>query len=407
MPSRRLDSLYPWLIVAASLILLTMAQGALYLLSVSLKPIAEEFDWPRKVPSLAYGLASFFAGLGSIYMAQLSERIGLGPIALFGTCMISLGAVATSFVEEWWQLYLIYGLLIGLLGNSCVFSPIIANTTRWFERRRGLAIGIVGCGQSLAGVVWPQIVPLVNGSMGWRTTYLWYGLACFALMLPAALVVRRRPPAPKNAAAAGGDGDGLVLGWKPGVVMATLNVAIIGCCIAMALPITHLVAYGTDLGHLETEAASLVSMMLGFSMISRLGGGLLADRIGGLRTVFLGSAIQAAMLFVMAFTESLPGLLLVSAVFGIGYGGIIPIYAIAVRDHFPLAGAARRIAVLYFFGLFAMALGSWFGGWMFDQTGSYRPAFVLGSLANFGNLLLLGVLIWRAYGPRARRLATT
>lgn len=396
--SRAPSANWPWAVVAASLLLMIMGNGTLFVLTVSLKPIAETFDWPREVPSLAYALASFGAGLGAIYLSHLSERIGMLPVLLFGSSMIGTGCILASFTAAPWQLYAAYGLCIGLLGNAAMISPLMANATRWFDRRRGLALAVVASGQSGAGTLWPPFIRLMNDWYGWRTTFLYYGILCLAVMLPLTLVFRRSPPddAPPPLTAAGEVAKpARVLGWPSWAVQGTLCAAIVGCCIGMAMPITHMVAFATDLGHAAARGAEILSTMLAASIISRLVSGLLADRIGGLRTLLIGSSIQATMLAVLAFTESLLSLYFIAALFGIGYGGIIPMYAFALREYFPLRGIARRIAIVMFFGLLAMAIGSWTGGYIYDQTGSYRTAFLIGAAANLGNLVLLVLLVVR------------
>lgn len=396
--SRR-DTLFPWFVLAASLFILIMTQGAVFMLTVSLKPIAETFDWPRQVPSLAYALASFGAGIGAIYLAQLSERIGMGPVALGGATMVGLGCIVASYTEQPWHLYAAFGLMVGLFGNAALFSPLMANITRWFDKNRGLAIGVVGSGQSIAGMMWSPIVRWVNENEGWRTTFFWYGIVTLCVAIPLTAVLRRKAPGP--APGSGPDplahADGRVLGWPSAVVLGVLCAAIFGCCIAMAMPITHLVAYASDLGHPTARAAELLSVLLGASMLSRLGCGLLADRIGGLTTLFICASGQALMLAVMAFTVELPSLYIVVALFGLVYGGIVPTYAYIVREYFPLAGSARRISTIFFFGLTSMATGSWIGGFVFDLAGDYRAAFLIGVAANMVNIVLVGTLLYRAY----------
>ncbi|MFN4087968.1 MAG: MFS transporter [Alphaproteobacteria bacterium] len=396
----RLDRWYPWLIVVASLTMIVVGQGIQFVLSVSLKAMTADLGWPRQVPSLAYAASMVCAGIGALYLGRLSDRIGMGPVALIGAVMIPGGAVLTSFVTEPWQLYLVFGLMIGLLGNATIFAPLMANTTRWFDRNRGLALGIVASGQSLGGTIWPPIATILNVEIGWRGTFLWYGVAALILMMCMTLVLRRRAPGhavtpPRPKAAGARPARARVLGWPAWLVQAMLCGAIVGCCVPMALPLVHLVPYASDIGFSPGAAAGLLSVALATSFISRVGGGMLADRIGGLRTVFIGSAIQAAMLAGIATSTDLTTLYGFAAVFGLGYGGIIAMYAFIVREYFPAEGLGAGIAVVYLFGTIGMALGGWTGGFVHDLVGTYQPAFLIGVAFNVGNLLLIGALILR------------
>jgi MFS family permease len=374
--------------------------GSTYLLTVALKPMTLEFGWPRQVPSLAYSLAMLASGVGGIYMGRWSDRSGMGPVAMTGALMIGCGTILAGLTAAPWHLYTAYGLLIGLLGLATLFAPVIANVTRWFNRRRGLAVGIVACGQSLAGAIWPPIFHYVIETMGWRTAYLWYGLLTLGIMVPVALVLRRRPPRESTQSVTAATGmaiDGRILGLSPRLMMALLCTAIIGCCVAMSLPIVHLVAHVTDLGHPAVRAAELLSLLLATSCLSRLGAGMLVDRIGGLRTLFTGSIIQATMLAALSGVDGLAALYLVVAVFGLGYGGIVACYSLILREYFPVTGIGARIAVIYLFGSVGMATGGWLGGFVFDGMGSYAPALLIGAAFNLGNLLIIGSLIYRVY----------
>ncbi|MSO76380.1 MAG: MFS transporter [Alphaproteobacteria bacterium] len=395
-----------WVVLGACLIMLVMGQGSLYLVTVSLTTLAEAFDWPRQVPSLAYALGSFGAGVGAIYIARLAERVGMGWIGLGGAISCSAGVMLTSRIETPLELYLTYGLLVGVLGNGALFAPIIHYVSRWFDRHRGLSLGIIGSGVSLAGVIWPPIIGYLNETVGWRTMFLWYGMLSMALMLPMSVILHRRPPEP--AAARMGHQAGqqdLVLGWPPRLVHGALCAAIVGCCVAMSLPIAHIVAYATDLGFSRAIAAELLSVMLGVSLISKVGGGVLADRMGGLRTLILGSALQALMLAVLAFTTDLAALYVVVALFGFGYGAIVPMYAFTLREYFSVQGSGQRIAMLFFFGLIGMAGGSYLGGLVYDLAGAYRPAFLMGVLTNVVNLAIIATLLRRASLASRHKLA--
>lgn len=392
---------YPWAVVVASLLLIFFAQGAMFALAVQLKPITDDTGWPREWPSLGYSFAFFGAGVGALYFGQLSERIGMGRVALIGAVSISLGVYLTAQVQEAWQLWLSFGVFVGLLGNACMFAPLVANVSRWFDKSRGIALGIATCGQSLGGTIWPPVITALNGAVGWRAAFQIYAVICLAVMSLMSLVLRRRPPvamvASKPAAAAGAE---RVLGLKPGQVTALLSLAIVCCCVPMSIPLVHLPAYGSDLGFGPQAAATLLSVALFASLISRILGGALADRIGGLRTLLIGSSIQCAMLAVIAVERDLWTLYGVCFLYGLGYGGIIAMYAYIVREYFPLTGLARRMAVVYLFGTFGMAAGGWLGGRVFDYTGSYQHAFLIGVALNLVNLAIIGSLVLRDRGQR-------
>ncbi|HET6520962.1 MAG TPA: MFS transporter, partial [Geminicoccaceae bacterium] len=382
---------YGWVVALASLLMMAIAMGATYVVIVALKPIALEFGWPRAVPSLSYSLALFGAGLGGLFMGRWSDRVGMGPPALTGGIMIAAGAVLASGSTGALQLYVAHGLLIGLLGNGAMFGPLVANATRWFDRRRGIAVGIVTCGQSVAGAVWPPVLRYLTETVGWRQTFVYYGVFALCTLVPLSLLLRPMPPAQRDTPARLREAaTGHVVGLPAGLVQAMLCLAIVGCCVAMAMPMVHVIAHATDLGYPTTRAAELLSVLLACAVLSRLIYGAAADRIGGLRTLLLGSAGQAVTLATFTGVESLPGLYAVSALFGLAFGGIVPAYALIVRELFPSAEAGWRIATVFFFGTIGMALGGWLGGLIFDLAGGYRLAFLVGVGFNLTNLALVG-----------------
>lgn len=387
---------YGWVVVAASLLLMATAFGASYLMIVGLKPVAAEFGWPRWVPSLAYSLILLGAGFGGIVMGRWSDHRGMGGPALLGGFMVGAGAIAVSYVDGIWPLLLLSGLVIGFLGNGTVFSPLLTNATRWFDRRRGIAVAIVACGQSLAGAAWPTLFRYGIDEIGWRETWFYYGIFAVCVMVPLSLLLRRRPPVYRTigngqAAAARSAGSAL----PPGLVQVLLCVAIVGCCVAMAMPMVHVVAYCSDLGFEAARGAEMLSLLLACAFFSRLGFGWLSDRIGGLMTILLGSGMQAITLAMYIWIDNLFGLYVISGVFGLVFGGIVPAYALAVRELFPDSEAGWRIGVVFLFGTVGMALGGWLGGWVFDLTGTYQIAFMTGVFFNLVNLMVIGALIWQ------------
>lgn len=383
---------YGWIVIFASLALHSIALGAPNILFVTLKPIAADFDAPRSVPSFAYSLMMIGAGIGGVAMGWWMDKRGILQPILFGSVMIGIGALVASQAEGRFSLYFANGILIGLFGKAAMIAPLVANATRWFDRRRGLAVAIIASGQGVSGAIWPPIIDSINGAVGWRDTYFYYGLLVFAAMLPLTLLLRPKPPGPLSpVAGAPLSGNGLVLGLAPNAVQALLWVASICCCVAMAVPLVHLVSHATDLGMASTRAAELLTVLFGAAIISRLGFGMLADRIGGVQTLLIGSACQACMLTVFIFVNTTPGLYIAAFLFGLGFSGIMPCYPLILRLLFPLNQIGWRIASQYLFSALGMALGGWLGGMIFDITGSYVDAFI----AALGfNLVNLGIASW-------------
>jgi len=282
---------------------------------------------------------------------------------------------------------------------STLFAPLLANTTRWFLRRRGLAVALVASGQSVAGAVWPNVFEFSNQAIGWSGTYLWFGAFALVIMLPLGLIVRRKPPGFGTTAPAAARSDGSeaarVLGLAPNLVLSLLFLAIVCCCGAMAVPLVHLVSHATDLGHAASRAAAILSVALVASFCSRFALGALSDRVGGLPTLLMASSFQAVSLFLFAHVESAAGLYLVAALFGLGFGGIVPSYAIIIRELFPAHGTGWRIPAVLMGGALGMAIGGVLSGHIFDMTGGYFWAFYAGLAFNLANLAIVGILMFR------------
>ena len=395
---------YGWVIAGASHLLVATAIGVSYLIVVSLKPIAAEFDWPRSIPSAAYAVMMIFAGVGGILMGYWSDRRGVGGVSLLGAVMIGLGAVLVSRVTGYGSLLLICALLLGLCGVGTVLSPLMTNATRWFDRRRGMAVAIVASGQAIAGAIWPNVFQFGIDEAGWRETWFWFGVFAFCAMVPLSLVLRRNPPAQKNSSAGLG-GAVYDIRSAPMLTLILLGLAIIGCCVAMAMPAVHLVAMCSDLGFGAANGARMLSFLLACSFASRLGCGWLSDKIGGLKTILIGASLQALALSSYIWVDGLTSLYILSGMFGLAYGGIVPAYTLAVRELFPAREAGWRIGVIFMCGTTGMALGGWLGGWIFDLTGHYQWAFVTGVIFNLGNLSIICFLLWLA-GRRPLASAT-
>jgi MFS family permease len=395
------ESAYAWTRLVAALLLMTIGGAGMYGVVVALPPVQAEFGIARADASLPYTLTMLGFGLGGIVMGRLADRFGVILPVLIGAAGLGAGFVAAGTAGSIAVFGLSHGLLIGFLGCSATFAPLVADTSLWFTRRRGIAVAICISGNYLAGAVWPPILQYFFDTVGWRATYVGLGVFCVATMLPLALVLRQRPPLPVSAPSVRGERVSLdrPLGLQPNVLLAFLAVAGIACCVAMAMPQVHIVAYCGDLGYGAQRGAEMLAAMLGFGIVSRLASGWISDRIGGLRTLLLGSVLQGIALALFLPFDGMVSLYVVSALFGLFQGGLVPAYAIIVREYFPPSQAGTRTGVVLMATLFGMALGGWLSGAIFDITGSYRAAFV-NSIA--WNLLNLSIVCWLLYRTRAR-----
>jgi MFS family permease len=396
--SSEAESPYAWLRLAASLALMTLGASGMYIVTVALPLVQAEFAVNRSDASLPYTLTMIGFGLGGILMGRLADRFGVIVPVLIGTFCLGAGFIAAGFAGSLWQFALAQGLLIGFLGCSATFAPLVADTSLWFHRRRGIAVAICASGNYLAGALWPPVVQHFFDTAGWRQTYMGVGAFCIAAMLPLALVLRRRPPALVTANA---DGTGHApaphsLGLPPALVLGLLCTAGVACCVAMSMPQVHIVALCGDLGFAAARGAEMLSLMLGFGIVSRLLSGWICDRIGGLRTLLLGSALQMVALALYLPADDLASLYVVSAMFGLFQGGIVPSYAIIVREYFAPRVAGTIVSIVLTSTLFGMALGGWMSGAIFDLTGSYRAAFLNGIAWNLLNMAIAGLLLLRS-----------
>ena len=393
------------IVLAASLLFMLIGTGSVYFLVVALKLISAEFNWPRAVPSLAYSLQYFGGGIGGVFMGYWLDRTGMTLPAVTGAVMIAIGAMLTSIISSEWELYIIYGVLMGFLGRSALFSPLMANITRWFEHNKSKAAGMLGSGQALSGAIWPPIFQYFNETIGWRQTAFWYGLFALGTMLPLVLILRQKPPASLLSLAPVASAKGAGAGkparaprapLSPRAMQVTLSIASIGCCIAMSLPLGHVVSHVSDLGYAPARGAEVLSLMLACAAASSFfGDGFLGSRLGGLRAIFIFSSAQALFLATLAFVDSLTAIYITAALFGLGYGGILPLYPVIIREFLPASEAGRRTGIVILCAGGGMAIGAWVGGYVFDLTGSYDIAFLIGAAFNVGNLAIIGSLILR------------
>lgn len=385
------DSAYAWWRLAVSLAISTIGGVGLWSAVVVLPTIQAEFGVDRGGASLPYTATLIGFALGGLGMGRLADRFGIRLPLTIGAAMLGLGYLAAASAASYGQFVLAQAVLIGLLGSSATFGPLVADVSHWFLRRRGIAVAIVASGNYLAGAIWPPILQHAIATVGWRQTHLGIGAFCLVTMLPLTFLLRRRIRFDGDSTAAGQPSSLRHPPVSPAMLQGLLVLAGVACCVAMSMPQVHMVAYCGDLGYGPARGAEMLSIMLGMGVVSRLASGFIADRIGGTGTLILGSTLQCLALFFYLPFDGLTSLYIVSAVFGLSQGGIVPSYALIVREYFPAKEAGTRVSLVLTSTVLGMALGGWMSGVIYDLTGSYRAAFING----IGwNLLNMTIALW-------------
>ncbi|MEN0076463.1 MAG: MFS transporter [Paracraurococcus sp.] len=393
------DSRYAWIRLGAAVLLSTLGGVGLWSIVVALPAVQAEFGTARADASLPYTLTTLGFAAGGILMGRLADRFGVMLPVLIGIAALALGYILSAQAGSMGQFAVIHGGLIGLLGACATFGPVVADTSLWFRRRRGFAVSLAASGNYFAGAVWPPLVQAGIASYGWRQTHVMIGIACLVLMLPLAMVLRRPAPRQDAAPAAGRAVPASPLGLAPNSLQALLAVAGIACCIAMAMPQVHIVAYCADLGYGPARGAEMLSVMLACGVVSRLSFGAILDRIGSTATLLLSASLQAVALALFLPFDGLVSLYLISGIFGLFQGGIVSTYAVIVRENVPAREVGTRVGIALSATLVGMAIGGWMSGLAFDLTGSYRAA-VLNGIA--WNTVTIGIAGWLVLRRRTR-----
>ena len=392
-----IDSSYAARRLFITLILMTLGGSSMYVVSVVLPEVQRDFGVSRADASLPYTLMMLGFGAGGLAMGKLADKWGVHVALWIGAVGVGSGFVLAGLSPNIWLFALSHGLLMGLFGSSSTFAPLLADTSLWWNKRRGIAVGVCASGNYLAGSIWPALAQQGVETLGWRNTYIWIGIVCGLGMACLAFLMRQRPPT--LAVAAPGSVQSLAsekpFGMSIPAAHALLCVAGVGCCVAMAMPQVHIVAYCTDLGFSAARGAEMLSIMLACGIVSRLVSGAICDRIGGLKTLVLGSVLRGLALLLFLPFDGMVSLYLISALFGLFQGGIVPSYAIIVREYFPAQRAGVLVGAVIMVTMKGMALGGWMSGKVFDLTGSYHAAFVNGVLWNALNLSITLYLLWR------------
>lgn len=398
---------YPLIRLTTALALMTLGCSAMYAGVMVLEPLALELGTGRGNSSLIYGSFMIGFALGGVFMGRLADRMGIMIPALIGSLALPAGFYLAAHASSILEICLAFSLLCGFLGSSFSMAPLIADISHWFNRRRGLAVGIAFSGSYVAGAIWPPILQRMFDAQGWRESFIDLALLTLIFMALLSLLLYPRPPTNEQLPTTGSANSNLTnSAISAGTLQSLICLAGFGCCVAMAMPQIHIVPYVMDLGHPAIRGAEMLGLMLGFGVISRVGSGWLSDRIGGLATLLLGSALQLAVLIAFLTGNSLVFLYGISIAFGLSQGGIVPSYTIILRAFFPPKQAGWRISTSFLFTVAGMAFGGWIAGVLYDLTGSYTVSFLNAIGFNILNLWIAASLIKKS-GVIGTRTSTT
>ncbi|HKH00931.1 MAG TPA: MFS transporter [Bradyrhizobium sp.] len=388
------DSRLAWVRLALALAIGSVGGVGMWSVVVVIPGVQAEFGASRGAVSLAFTLTMLGFGLGGVATGRITDRFGIVVAMALSITFLGLAYVVAGLSSTLWQFIAVH-FLIGL-GTSATFGPLMAEASHWFERYRGLAVTIVASGNYIAGTIWPPIVNWGVQSVGWRTTHIAIGLFCAATMTLLLLLLRAQLGGATVRDHENAPPPRIDLKLSTNTLTALLGIASISCCVAMAMPQVHIVAYCGDLGYGVARGAEMLSLMMAFGIVSRIGSGYLADKIGGLRTLLIGSVAQGFALLFYLFFDSLSSLYIISAMFGLFQGGIVPSYAIIVRESMPAREAATRVGIVILASVVGMSFGGWVSGVIFDASGSYAAAFVNGLAWNALNIIIVVALLIRA-----------
>ncbi|SEC88469.1 Sugar phosphate permease [Bradyrhizobium erythrophlei] len=388
------DSRRAWLRLAVAVVIGSLGSVGMWSVVVALPAVQTDFGVTRGTASLAFTMVMLGFGIGQVVTGKISDRYGIVAAIGAGIGILGLGYIGAGYAPSIWAFILLH-FAIGL-SSAATFGPLMAEASHWFERYRGLAVAIAASGNYVGGTVWPPLVNFGMQSVGWRTTHIAIGIFTAIAMALALVVLRLLMGAATRRSHVNAAPPRVDMRLSTNALTAILSLASISCCVAMSMPQVHIVAYCGDLGYGVARGAEMLSLMLGFGIISRIGSGFLADRIGGIRTLLIGSIAQGAALLFYLFFDGLTSLYIISAMFGLFQGGIVPSYAIIVREAMPASEAATRIGIVIFASVFGMSFGGWISGVIFDATGSYAAAFANGLAWNLLNVSIILLLLMRS-----------
>ncbi|MGR3272725.1 MFS transporter [Thalassococcus profundi] len=392
------DTRYSWLRLAITLTVAVMGNVGMWAIVVVMPEVGTEFDAGRAATALPYTTTMLGFALGNMLIGRAVDRFGITASLTGAALLIAAGYGLAALAPSIAVLSLVQ-FAIGFGTASC-FGPLIADISQWFLRRRGIAVAVAASGNYLSGAIWPALLGWFAADADWRWIYTALALLTLAIILPLAQLLR--PSVPSEALQQAETQSRLhrrATGFSPRQLQWLLGFAGVGCCVAMSMPQVHIVSLCVDMGFGAAVGAEMLSLMLLGGVVSRLASGALADRLGGVRTLLIGSTLQALALFLYLPAGGLVSLYAVSLIFGLSQGGIVPSYAVIVREYLPAREAGARVGFVMMLTIAGMALGGWLSGLIYDLTGSYQWAFLNGIVWNGLNIAIMIVILLR--GQRA------
>ncbi len=390
-----LDSRYSWLRLAVTLAIAMIGNVGMWAIIVIMPAVQAEFATDRAEASIPYTLTMIGFALGNLVIGRAVDRFGV-TVSLTGAAVIIAAGFGMAATSGSMIVLSAFQFIVGF-GTAASFGPLIADISHWFIKRRGIAVAIAASGNYLSGAIWPLLLSGILSGYGWRAAYVVLAVLTVGMVVPLSLLLKRRVP---ESAADHADTmsrtNASAVNFSPRTLQLLLGVAGIGCCVAMSMPQVHIVSYCADLGYGPAVGAEMLSLMLMGGVASRLFFGLVADRLGGVLTLLIGSTLQCIALFLYLPFDGMASLYLVSMIFGLSQGGIVPSYAVIVREYLPAREAGARVGFVIMTTIIGMALGGWLSGWIYDITGSYQYAFLNGIAWNFLNIAIMILLLTKS-----------
>ena len=398
------DSPYSWFRLAITLTIAIFANTGMWAVITIMPALEAEFVTSRALTSLPFTFNMIGFAVGNLVIGVIIDRFGITISIISAALLSGLAYLLSTQADSIYFLSIVH-LMLGF-GCAAGFGPLITDISHWFLRRRGIAVALTASGNYLAGAIWPALLSGILASHGWREVYILLAIITVVVIIPLAFLLRRTvPESAHNIAAEKVAENTAKTNLSPRHLQILLSIAGVSCCVAMSMPQVHIVSYCVGLGYGPAIGAQMLSLMLFGGVFSRVISGLAADKIGGIYTLLIGSSLQCLALLMYLPFDGMASLYVVSLIFGLAQGGIVPSYAVIVREYLPPKEAGARVGFVIMMTIIGMALGGWMSGWIYELTGSYQMAFINGIIWNGLNMAIILWILLRGTKQRPQLAA--